>query len=166
LASSAEPVQVKTWFQLATLYKQVAMFNKIQNLIIQLILMSLVMLSIANTVGMSILERTGEIGTIRALGEKRATVVFQFLMEGFFLGLCGAILGTCSAIFLAKIFNSMNVPIVFPGASAPIFIKIEILTGSIGKASLLAVLITMIAAIFPAHRASKMNIVQALRHNI
>jgi len=166
LASSAEPVQVKTWFQLATLYKQVAMFNKIQNLIIQLILMSLVMLSIANTVGMSILERTGEIGTIRALGEKRATVVFQFLMEGFFLGLCGAILGTCSAILLAKLFNSMNVPIVFPGASAPIFIKIEILTGSIGKASLLAVLITMIAAIFPAHRASKMNIVQALRHNI
>lgn len=166
LASAEEPVQIKTWFQLATLYKQVAMFNKIQNMIIQLILMSLVMLSIANTVGMSILERTGEIGTIRALGEKRKTVIFQFLMEGFFLGLCGAILGTCLAVFLAKLFNSMNIPIVFPGASAPIFIKIEVLVESISKASSLAVLITMLAAIFPAHRASKMNIVQALRHNI
>lgn len=166
LAGSGEPVEIKTWFQLATLYRQVAMFNKIQNTIIQLILMSLVMLSIANTVGMSILERTGEIGTIRALGEKRKSVVFQFLMEGFFLGLCGAIIGTCAAIFLAKLFNSMNIPIVFPGASAPIFIKIEVLVNSIAKASSLAVLITILAAIFPAQRASKMNIVQALRHNI
>ncbi len=166
VAAIAPQVIVKTWFQLATLYKQVSIFNQLQNTIVKLILFSLVLLSIANTVGMSIMERTGEIGTIRALGEQRSSVVFQFLIEGFFLGLCGALLGALGGVFLANLFNSMSIPVVFPGASSPIIIKIEVLVASIVKAGSLGVLITVLAAILPAFRASRMNIVQALRHNI
>jgi putative ABC transport system permease protein len=166
IASLVPEIQTKTWFQLATLYKQVSMFNRIQNNIVQIILMALVLLSIGNTVGMSILERTGEIGTIRALGEQRKSVVFQFLAEGFFLGLCGSVFGILWGIFLAKTFNALNIPIVFPGASSPIFIKIELLGPSMVKATCLGILITLVAAILPAYRASKMNIVQALRQNI
>ncbi|NQW44858.1 MAG: ABC transporter permease [Deltaproteobacteria bacterium] len=166
LAGIDPDIQVKTWYQIATLYKQVSMFNRVQNTMVQFILMALVLLSIMNTVGMSILERTGEIGTIRALGEKRAAVVFQFLMEGLFLGLGGVLLGILGAICIAKGFNAMNIPIIFPGASAPIFIKIEVLYSAILKASLLGLGITILAAVIPAHRASKMNIVEALRYNI
>lgn len=166
LAGLSEDIQLKTWFQLASLYKQVAMFNKLQNIIVKFILFSLVLLSIANTVGMSIMERTGEIGTIRALGEQRESVVWQFLTEGFFLGLCGALLGGLGGSLLAYLFNSMNIPVVFPGASSPIIIKIQVLGSSIFKGGGLGVMITVLAAVLPAYRAAKMNIVQALRHNI
>lgn len=166
VASLAPQVRIKTWFQLATLYKQVSVFNKIQNTLVKLILFSLVLLSIANTVGMSIMERTGEIGTLRALGEHRKSVVVQFLSEGFFLGLCGALIGAACGILIAYLFNSLNIPVVFPGASSPIYIKIEILGSSVFKASFLGIFITVLAALLPAYRASKMNIVQALRHNI
>ncbi|NBY20606.1 ABC transporter permease [bacterium] len=166
LAGLSEDIQLKTWFQLASLYKQVAMFNKLQNIIVKFILFSLVLLSIANTVGMSIMERTGEIGTIRALGEQRKSVVWQFLTEGFFLGLCGALLGGLGGSLLAYLFNSMNIPVVFPGASSPIIIKIQVLGSSIFKGGGLGVMITVLAAVLPAYRAAKMNIVQALRHNI
>ena len=166
LSSIASDTGVKTWFQLATLYKQVSMFNRVQNLIIQLILMTLVMLSIANTVGMSIMERTGEIGTLRALGEQRHSIVIQFLFEGFVLGAFGAIVGILCGIGMACLFNQMNIPVLFPGASSPIFIKITILIPAIIKSSLSGVLITVIAAIIPSYRSAKMNIVTALRHNI
>lgn len=166
LGTLSGEVQLKTWFQLATLYKQVSIFNKLQNTIVKFILFMLVLLSIANTVGMSILERTGEIGTIRALGEQRKSIVWQFLTEGFFLGLCGAIVGGLGGALLAHLFNAMNIPVVFPGASAPIIIKIQILGTSIVKGGALGILITVVAAILPAYRAAKMNIVQALRYNI
>ena len=166
LSSLAPETRVKTWFQLATLYKQVSMFNRVQNAMIQFILMTLVLLSIANTVGMSILERTGEIGTLRALGEQRGSVVLQFVTEGFFLGLFGASVGTLLGIGVAYLFNSMKIPVVFPGASSPIIITIAILIPSIAKSCVFGVLVTVMATILPARRAVKMNIVQALRHNI
>ena len=142
LAGIDPDIQVKTWYQIATLYKQVSMFNRVQNTMVQFILMALVLLSIMNTVGI------------------------QFLMEGLFLGLGGVLLGILGAICIAKGFNAMNIPIIFPGASAPIFIKIEVLYSAILKASLLGLGITILAAVIPAHRASKMNIVEALRYNI
>lgn len=166
LSSVAPNTGIKTWFQLATLYKQVSMFNQVQNLIMQMILMTLVMLSIANTVGMSIMERTGEIGTLRALGEQRKSVIIQFVFEGFILGLFGATLGTLLGLGFATLFNSMNVPVLFPGASSPIFIKIAILLPAILKASASGVVITVLAAVLPSYRATKLNIVTALRYNI
>jgi len=166
LSSLAPETDIKTWFQLATLYKQVSMFNSVQNTIIQMILMTLVLLSIANTVGMSIMERTGEIGTLRALGEQRASVVVQFLFEGFVLGTTGVLIGTLGGIGFAHFFNSLNIPIVFPGASSPIFIKIAVLFSAMAKAGISGIVITVLAALLPAYRSAKMNIVQALRHNI
>ncbi|MFX8354967.1 FtsX-like permease family protein, partial [Acinetobacter baumannii] len=53
----------------------------------------IVLFTIANTMSMSVMERINEIGTLRALGQRRSGVRRQFLAEGFLLGLFGATLG-------------------------------------------------------------------------
>lgn len=159
-------VKVKDWESVATLYRQVSTFNKVQNTVVQVILMSLVLLSILNTVGMSIAERTGEIGTVRALGERRKTIVYQFLLEGLMLGFFGVIAGTIWGFIAAKGFNALQVPMTLPGASTPIFVQIDIVGNAIAMGAALGIITTLVAAILPANRASKMNVIEALRHNI
>ena len=58
-----------------------------------LIVFVIVIMSIVNTMGMAVLERTREIGTLRALGLKRKGVRTLFAMEGALIGFFGSILG-------------------------------------------------------------------------
>ena len=50
-------------------------------------------LGVLNTIGMSIMERAGEIGTLRALGDTERAILGQFTLEGFLLGVVGALAG-------------------------------------------------------------------------
>lgn len=159
-------IYTKTWESVATLYNQVSTFNGIQTKVVQSILMALVLLSILNTVGMSIFERTGEIGTVRALGEKKKTVVAQFVFEGLVLGVVGSLAGILWGILSAQGFNLLHIPMVLPGASTPVYVKIDIVLEAIIHSGFLGIITTVIAALIPARRASQMNIVDALRHNI
>jgi putative ABC transport system permease protein len=159
-------VQIKTWYELATLFRQVESFYKAQNLLIQAILLSLVFLGILNTIGMSVFERTGEIGTVRALGETYKSVVLQFSLEGFMLGIMGAFLGCLAALAIGTLISSLGLTMELPGSSAPFSIRINHIPSGYLKSMLTVIFGAGIATIFPAIRASKMKIVEALRKNI
>ena len=62
----------KSWKETATIFKQLTDFYNIQNAVVEIILACLVFFGILNTLGMSIYERIGEIGTLRALGDQRS----------------------------------------------------------------------------------------------
>lgn len=76
------------------------------NYIISGIIVFVMALAIFNTMTMSVLERTGEIGVMRALGQSRLGAVFSFLLEsmmiGLFGGLLGAVLGAIPAFYLEQ----------------------------------------------------------------
>jgi putative ABC transport system permease protein len=159
-------IQIKTWYELATLYKQVESFYITQNFLIQAILLSLVFLGILNTIGMSVFERTGEIGTVRALGETYRSVVVQFSIEGLLLGVMGAFLGCLAALAIGTLISSMGFSMDLPGSSAPFSIRVNHIPSGYLKSMLTVIFGAGIATIFPALRASKMKIVEALRKNI
>lgn len=159
-------VAVKTWLQVARLYQQVASFNQVQNLVVEVIILSLILLSILNTVGMSIFERTGEIGTLRALGEKSGALLLQFTLEGALLGALGAATGVALGLAGGALINSLHIPLVMPGASQYLRVKIDFFFEAFRDASVLAVLAATVAALLPAFRASRLNIANALRQNI
>jgi putative ABC transport system permease protein len=158
--------KARTWRELAVLFRQVDKFYGVQNTIIECILLALMFLGILNTVSMTVVERTGEIGTLRSMGESRKDIIKQFVIESFLIGVIGVILGIIASIFIIQLIHAAGIMTEMPGASIPFQIRINFLYSAVIFSSLLAIVTAVIATLIPAIRASKMDIVEALRKNI
>jgi hypothetical protein len=93
------------------------------------VLMAVVTLfSVANTINMAVGERTGEIGTLRALGMKRGPVRSMFLIEGAMLGAVGAGLGALLGIVLSEyVINASGMSWTPPGRATPVPVGVDVL---------------------------------------
>jgi putative ABC transport system permease protein len=159
-------LELKTWSQLATFYHSVVrLYNGIFN-VVKVIIAVIVLFSIANTMTMSIFERVREIGTLRAIGTKKGSILILFLWEGFLIGVFGATLGIIGGILVANIINISGgiyippPPAMTTGYNALIFIVPKVLLYSFFS----TVAVSTISAFYPALRATKLNIVEALGH--
>lgn len=166
LKSNATELLARSWRDLAVLYRQVEKFYEVQNSLIEGILLALMFLGILNTVSMTVVERTGEIGTLRALGESRKEIVSQFVLESVMLSVIGIVTGILFSLFMIQLVEQLKIMTEMPGASTPFQIKIFFMMSSVIYASCLASVTTVIATLIPALRASRMDIVEALRKNI
>jgi putative ABC transport system permease protein len=147
-------------------YRQaVGMFSAIF-LFISLIMGVIVLFTVVNTMGMSVVERTNEIGTARAMGLQRGGVRRLFVVEGALLGALGASVGVALGQLIAVLFNHAGAKWTPPGQAAPI--PLEVLTsgkeGLLIGAWLLLIVIATVAAVVPANRAARLQVVDALRH--
>jgi putative ABC transport system permease protein len=154
------------WTDLADFYfKTVRLFSR-QVGVVQIITALIILLSISNTLMMSVLERTGEIGTLLAIGTRRGAILRQFVGEGVALGLAGGALGVAIGLALAHLISAIGIPMPPPpGMSTGITGSILVTWPLATTSFLLAVGATIIASAYPAWKASRMNIVDALRHN-
>jgi putative ABC transport system permease protein len=109
-----------------------------------------------NTMIMSVLERTREIGTLRAIGWRKARVVRMILQESLLLSLAGTVVGTAGAIALNRFLTT------FPAVSG--FVQGDVAPLVIGEGFLLAVLVGLIGGLYPAVRAARLLPTEALRH--
>ena len=158
--------EVRAWHELAVFFQQVVNFCSVQSGVTETVVMLLALLAIANTVGMSITERIGEIGTVRALGDTRLDIVTQFLLEGLTLGILGALFGAVLGILAALFINWLKIPVFFPGASVPSLIIVDILPYTIIRAMIMTCVMAIIATLIPAITASRLKITDALKRNI
>lgn len=159
-------MKLRRWIDLADFYRQVIEFWDVQNGLVGAILVSIIFLGILNIAGMAVFERTGEIGTVRALGDTRWEVIRQFLFEGLLLGLISCIVAVPVTFVLGAFINNLGIQIVIPGASALLEAEIGFVGTAFRDAFLLTVTTTVLATLAPAIRASRLNIVEALRKNI
>lgn len=159
-------LEIVPWYELADFYnKTVTLFTK-QIYGIRLIIAVIILLSITNTMTMSVMERIGEIGTAMALGVKRIGILRLFLSEGILIGCIGGTLGLLLGLLFAQIVSSIGIPMPPPPGMARGYTGEILVTWRIARESLaLAVGTTLVASIYPAWRASQMQIVNALRHN-
>ena len=141
--------EVVPWYRLADFYnKTVELFTK-QVDVVRLIIALIIVLSISNTMMMSVMERTGEIGTGLALGMRRSDVLRLFLGEGLVLGLLGGLLGISLGWLLAAAISAVGIPMPPPPGQTTGFIGKIMLTGSIvGGALLLAVGTALLASVY------------------
>lgn len=153
------------WYDLADFYnKTVTLFLR-QVRVVELLIAIIIVLSITNTLSMAVVERTGEIGTAMAIGVRRSVILRQFVLEGLILGLIGGSVGTAVGWTLAKLISAVGIPMPAPpglahGFNAGILVTPEL----VFDAWLLAVVTTLLASLFPAWKASRMVVVDALRH--
>jgi putative ABC transport system permease protein len=157
-------LQQESWLGASDFYrKTVALLSRQMDVVIGLIGLILV-LGISNLLMMNTLERTGEIGTMLAIGTPRGSVLRMHVAEGVLLGLIGAAIGAATGILLATLISVVGIPMPPPpgrdtGYRAEILLSVPVVMNAI----LLAVGSSAIASIFPALRASRMPIVDALR---
>ena len=86
-------LEIKTWVELNDFYEKTVGLYKGQFGVLQLIILVMVLLSVANSVNMSIFERVGEFGTMMALGNRSSQVFRLIIVESILLGLVGASVG-------------------------------------------------------------------------
>jgi putative ABC transport system permease protein len=166
LSNGKYSLEIKRWNELADFYnKTVTLYSRQMN-IVKLIIGLVIILSIANTMTMNVLERTGEIGTLMALGNKSKQILRLFITEGLLLGLIGGTVGTLIGIGLASAISYVGIPMPpAPGMSTGFTGEIRVTSGLAAQAFILAILTSAIASVYPAWKASKLKIVDALRYN-
>lgn len=120
---------------------------------------------IANTMIMSILERTREIGIMKAIGAEDREIKLFFFVEAAVLGLSGGVIGVLAAWGIDAIANRLAYRFILKpqGASFVDFFSLPLwLTAG---AILFALLVSILAALYPAARAARIDPVRALRHD-
>jgi putative ABC transport system permease protein len=160
-----QQMELKKWIDLATYYKQVSnMFNGIF-LFMGVIVFFMVLMSSVNTLLMSMLERTREIGTMLAMGTPRLWVVVLFMLEATLMGLMGAVVGVAIGNGLGAILNASGLRMPPPpGYTEAISFKVLHLPGLMLGSSVLVIFSLGLASILPAIRASRLQIAEALAH--
>ena len=133
---------------------------------ISVLIGAVVLFTISNTMSMTVVERTVEIGTLRAIGLRRRGIRAMFLAEAVVLGMAGSLLGITIALGTAWAINQAGLTWTPPGRIESVALEVR-LAGEhlmmVGSAIGLVV-VASLSAILPAARASRMNIVDALRH--
>jgi putative ABC transport system permease protein len=153
------------WHQLANFYtKTVRLFSR-QMMVLWTLIGFIIVLTISNTLIRGMLERTGEIGTLMALGTKRREVLRMFVTEGVMLGLLGAAIGLALGVALAHLISWVGIPMPPPpGMNRGFTGEIRLTSSLVLQALVMAVVTASLASLYPAWRASRLQIVDALRH--
>ena len=143
----------------------IQMFDTIFGFVFALI-GAIVLFTVGNAMNTAVVERTVEIGTLRAIGLRRAGIRRLFVVEGALLGLCGAGLGVVLALVLSVTVNQMGMTWWPPGNIDPLPLTITVVgeTRMVIGTTVGLVCIAILSAWWPAYRAARMDVVDALRH--
>ena len=165
LRSRGRDVLVRTWVETASFYRQVKLLYAAIFGFTGLVLATVVVLAAANTMTMSVLERTREIGMLLALGMERRHVRGLFLLEGLLLGLAGSLGGAVGSVLLRAALNaarlSMPPP---PGGARGMVLHVDFIPEAYVVGLLLMTLTLVAASWWPARRAARLDPVEALAH--
>ncbi len=144
--------------------RMVSILNTISYVIFA-ILMTITMVGLLNTFRMVLLERTQEIGTMRAIGMQRGVVKSIFLFEALFLALVGALAGVLLALGLSGVLSvvpiSTDSPLEFFLSDGTF--AFPVVPSTIMATIIIVSLGTLVAALAPATRAAKLEPAKALR---
>ncbi|OGB09769.1 MAG: ABC transporter permease [Burkholderiales bacterium RIFCSPHIGHO2_12_FULL_61_11] len=161
-----QPLAVLDFRELNPFYVQtMQMFDTIFGFVFVLI-GGIVLFTVSNTMNTTVVERTVEIGTLRAIGLRRAGILRLFVTEGALLGLCGAVLGVVLALVLSVIINQIGMPWLPPGnvELVPFTVSVWGENRMILGTTFGLVCIAILSAWWPARRAARLDVVEALRH--
>ena len=161
-----QPLEVLDFMTINPMYGQTVQFMNSMFGFIAILIAVIVLFTIGNTMSTAVMERTVEIGTLRAMGLRCSGLRRLFLCEGALLGVIGAAIGLVFALVIAYLINHSGLKWIPPGYSYAYLIQVRVWQDSpllIG--SVIGLIgVTVISAWWPANRASQLLIVDALRH--
>jgi len=162
LDAAGLPLVVKTWQDLNPLYDQVQEFGNYFTSFTLVGVFILAFFGVLEVLTMSFLERTREVGTVRAVGTKRSQVFLTFVIEGFIMGILGGIAGIVLGSGLGVVVNQMGLTWLPPGSIDAVPAVIQLSLSVAGIPFMVALISTFFGTMYPAMKSSRFNIVKAL----
>jgi putative ABC transport system permease protein len=160
-------LEVSTWEDLNDFYAKTVKLYDRQFAVLRAIILFMVLLSVANSVNMSLFERVPEFGTMRALGNNISQVVRLVLLECLLLGVLGAVIGVGTGIFVAGVASSIGIPMPPPpNSDLGYTARIALVPSVIFGAFAVGVMASVLAGVLAAVRMIRIPIVDALRQAI
>jgi putative ABC transport system permease protein len=174
LKNREDPYEVVTWKDLAGMFLTVSKMKTRNSGMIIFIMLLIASMGIINTMLMSVLERTREIGMFSAMGMKKSEIMTLFIFEGGFIGAIGALLGCILgglASWYFEVYGWSMAPWgeTFQEMSEAIYPIKDVFYADLTMDVLVmtfifGVAISMLASFYPARKAAKLNPIEALRH--
>ncbi len=153
--------EIHTWEKLSPFYNVARMID-MMTFFIRLMLISIVLVSVMNVMIMAVFERIKEIGTIAAIGTTPGKILWLFLVEGLSLGVLGSAVG--AALSLVAVFVLQANPLTFDfGRQKGLVLSPSLDPMEIVVVSALVIIISTLASLQPAYKASRMEPVNAMR---
>jgi putative ABC transport system permease protein len=163
LNQQGKPIfELHTWEKLSPFFNIARMID-LMTFFIKLMLIAIVLISIMNVMIMAVYERIREIGTIAAIGTLPGKILSMFVIEGFCMGVGGALVGDIMGIALIHILNLLKISYDF-GQQKGLILQAGISPADILVISATVIIVSVIASLQPAFKASRMEPIQALRH--
>ena len=165
LKGDADRIEVRSWSQLATYYHQVvALFSAIFTFV-NIILLAVAAFAISHVLSMNVVERTREIGVLRAIGASRGEVIALFVMEGGILGIIGGVAGLLLAWLITLLLNHSGLMMPTPPGNTVTYpLRILLTTHQCLTAFVSSVMVSLLCSLLPALRAGRLIITRALNH--
>lgn len=165
LGRTGNLVSARTWLETAVFYRQVRLLYISIFLFMGLVLATVVILAAANTMTMSVFERTREIGTLLAIGMERSAVRALFLREGLLMGIGGSAMGAIVSLLLRLVLNASGIQLPPPpGGTQGSPLHVDFIPLAYGIGFVLMTSTLLIASWWPARRASRLDPVEAIAH--
>lgn len=157
--NSPDTYQVTNWIELNGELLSGLQGQSTSSLMIQVFVMISVVLGIASVLAISVMQKSKQIGILKAMGIKNLNASFVFLFQGFILGLLGGLLGVMFGLGLAYMFSTFALdtngqPII------NLFIDVNFIVIS----AVVATLASTFASLIPARKSSKLSVIEVIRN--
>lgn len=163
----ATGLEITAWNELSDFYEKTVDLYDRQFGVLRLIILVMVLLSVVNSVNMTLFERTREFGTMLAVGDRSSTVFRLIMTESVCLGALGALLGMAIGCLAALGISAIGIPMPPPpNANLGYTALIRIVPETVFTAGAIGFVAAVLATIMPARRASRLDVVDALRHGV
>lgn len=171
LAEKTEPAkhQITPWQEMAPDIVQLMELNDATFKLLVVIIFFIAAMGIANTMNSVIFERFREFGTIAAIGTTPAEIVTMVSMESLFLGAFASAAGTGAALLVCAFLGVHGVDLSHFTSSNQYFtagavLRPAVLPGDIASANVITMFTALVAGLYPAIKASRLNPVDALNY--
>jgi putative ABC transport system permease protein len=155
-------LDIKTWNELSPFYTKVKKMFDVIFVTSFLIVFTIVVMSVVNTFTMAVMERTREIGTLRALGVKRRGIVSLFSLESVVLGGLGSAMGIALTLLVVALVGWLQPTWIPPQIARRVPLQIHLVPQYWLFSTAVLVLLSMLSAFVPARKAARMPITHAL----
>lgn len=154
--------ELHTWEDLSPFSNVVRMID-LMTISMKAIMVAIVLISILNVMMMSVYERVREIGTLSAIGTVPGKIMGLFVAEGLILGLGSVLAGNALGLVATWVMNLHKIRFSF-GRMDNLLLSPAVESSEILLVTGIVLLVSILASLQPAHKASRMEPVEALRH--
>lgn len=133
--------------------------QSISSIMIQVFVIIAVSLGIASVLAITVVQKSRQIGILKAMGLRDSTTSFVFLFQGLALGVVGAVVGIAFGLLLIIMFSTFAV-----GPDGEPILSISLNYGFVMLSAIIAISASTIAAMVPARRSSKLSPVEVIRN--